>query len=135
MVQLKTILNIIKTYCYLNNNNKTKIMNKLFTLAIVLLLASCKTEEWNKENAKKKCLESAKSEMYNEASTKRVTAICDCIAEKTIATFANEEEANNKMLDVVYITNDCRNDFDKAKVTADSLFYEQNPDLKYMKNP
>ncbi|WP_310554959.1 hypothetical protein [Flavobacterium sp.] len=110
-------------------------MNKLFTLAIVLLLASCKTEEWNKENAKKKCLESAKSEMYNEASTKRVTAICDCIAEKTIATFANEEEANNKMLDVVYITNDCRNDFDKAKVTADSLFYEQNPDLKYMKNP
>ncbi len=39
------------------------------------------------------------------------------------------------MIDIVYITNDCRDDFDKAKATADSLFYEQNPELKYMKNP
>lgn len=110
-------------------------MNKLIILAIVLSLFSCKKEEWNKENAKKKCLENAKSEMYSDASTKRVNEICDCIADKTIAIFANEEEANNKMLDVVYITNECRDNHDKAKATADSLFYEQNPDLKYMKQP
>ncbi len=110
-------------------------MNKIIIIAIVLSIISCKKEEWNKDNAKKQCLENAKSEMYSEASTKRVNEICDCIAEKTIAKFTNEDDANNKMLDVVYITNDCRDNFDKAKATADSLFYELNLDLKYMKNP
>ena len=108
-------------------------MNKFIILTIILLVASCKKEEWNKETAKKKCLEGAKSEMYSDASTKRVNAICSCIAEKTIAEFPTEEEANKKVLDVVYITNDCRDNFDKAKNTEDSLFYAKNPDLLYMK--
>lgn len=102
-------------------------MNKLLILAIALSLASCKKEEWNKENAKKKCLEGAKSEMYSDASTKRANAICDCIAEKMIAEFPTEDEANKYALDVVVFTNECRDGFDKAK--KDSIGYAEHPEL------
>ena len=108
-------------------------MRKSILILAILLAISCKTKEWNKQSIKANCLEGAKNEMYSEKTKKRANEICDCVTEKTFSKFKTEDEANKKFLDVVYITNDCRDNFDKEEATKDSLFYEQNPDLKYMK--
>ena len=108
-------------------------MKKVILIFATLLTISCKTQEWSKETIKAKCLEGAKNEMYNDKTTKRANEICDCVAEKTFSKFKTEDDADQKFLDVVYINNDCRDAFDKEIATQDSLFYEQNPDLKYMK--
>lgn len=74
--------------------------------------------------------------MYGEASTKRVNKICDCIAQKTIAQFPTEDDANKYALDVVVFTNECRDGFDKAR--KDSIAYAEHPELRptdYLQNP
>jgi hypothetical protein len=72
---------------------------------------------WNKEAAAKKCFDGATKGKYelDDAALKRLHNICDCAGEKMEQQFKTEKEADDKLLDGVYMMNDCRDAVDAAR--------------------
>ncbi len=59
-------------------------------------------------------MESAQEGVYTNEQKLRVETICDCYSDKMLERFKSSDEANENTLDVIYITNDCRNEFDNT---------------------
>jgi hypothetical protein len=84
-------------------------MKKMISLAtLTLLLFSCSSNHWNKEYAKKNCIDLAfKTAPDNPASKGMVEKLCDCAAGKMAAKYKTEEEANKDIQGVQTLTMDC----------------------------
>lgn len=85
---------------------------KKFILITVLALSifSC-TNRWNKESARKTCIEEAKKSLgayANDSSALKMTEkLCDCSTEKMVSKYKSDAEANADAEGLKKITMDC----------------------------
>ena len=85
--------------------NTIKLTTTLIVLTLALTSVSCKSKQWNKEYISKTFMEGLKKQGgYQPGKSER---ICDCVADKMVSTFKNEEEANNKPTEVIAMSSEC----------------------------
>ena len=97
-------------------------MKKLAFPAIVILLFSCSsapTAKWDAASASKTCFDGATKGKYDLTGPQldRIKGICDCVGKKMVALFKTEKEANEKMLDAVPITTECKEEWEKEQIS------------------
>ncbi len=83
-------------------------MKKLPICAFTIFLFSCNVQPWNKEAAKKWCIEDNKK--YIEEGTvtsEKAEKICDCVAEKMYAKYKSEAELNADKYNQMLVGKDC----------------------------
>jgi hypothetical protein len=90
-------------------------MKKLLTPTLCILLSSCTTKEWNKEAAKKWCMQDSQKQINDGAIPKQTAEkICDCAAEKMATKYKSESEANADKYNQMQIGQDCAEEFLKT---------------------
>lgn len=94
-----------------NHYKLNKMKRLIFSLILITAATSCK-QEWNKEYAKKTCVEGVKKSGRSVAGHV-ADKICDCVAEKLVKDYKSEQEANSHLLDVVQISKSCNEEYFK----------------------
>jgi hypothetical protein len=85
---------------------------KIILLPIALVFfCGCQEKPWNKASIKKECMKSAQEGVYTNEQKLRVETICDCYSDKMLERFKSEQEANENSLDLIYLINECRNEY------------------------
>ena len=97
-------------------------MKKTIFPAFAILLASCSAApaaKWDAATAAKTCFDGATKGKYDLIGPQldRIKGICDCVGKKMVATFKNEKEANEKMLDALPIANECKEEWEKEQIS------------------
>jgi hypothetical protein len=84
-------------------------MRKLFFGIAILSLVSCAKKKWDKETLKADCIkEMKKDKNAGKLFTPEMgEKICDCAAEKTVATYKTEADASNDKPALKEIGRDC----------------------------
>jgi hypothetical protein len=83
-------------------------MKRLPVLIMAVLLFSCTTKPWNKETAKKWCMQDSQKQIDDGAVPKETAEkICDCYAEKTATKYKTEKEANADKYNQMQIGQEC----------------------------
>jgi hypothetical protein len=91
-------------------------MKKLLIPTVFTLLFSCTAKEWNKEIAKKWCMQDSKKQIEDGAVPKETAEkICDCYAEKAATKYKSEKEANADKYNQMLIGQDCAEEFLKTQ--------------------
>jgi hypothetical protein len=91
-------------------------MKKIIIPSLFILIASCTAKEWNKEAAKKWCMQDSKKQIDEGAVPKEMAEkICDCAAEKMAVKYKTEKEANIDKYNQMLIGQECAEDFLKSK--------------------
>ncbi|MEQ1553654.1 MAG: hypothetical protein ABL929_05720 [Ferruginibacter sp.] len=91
-------------------------MKKLFLPTLAIFLFSCTAKPWNKEAAKKWCMQDSQKQIDDGAVPKETAEIiCDCAAEKMAAKYKSESEANADKYNQMQIGQDCAEEFLKTK--------------------
>jgi hypothetical protein len=90
-------------------------MKKLLIPSLFILLCSCTAKEWNKEAAKKWCLQDSQKQIDDGLVPKETAEkICDCAAEKMAAKYKSEKEANADKYNQMQIGQECAEEILKA---------------------
>lgn len=83
-------------------------MKTLIILIFAIFLCSCTTKPWNKEAAKKWCMQDNKKYIDDgSVTTEKATKICDCIAEKMFAKYKSEAELNADKYNQMLVGKEC----------------------------
>jgi hypothetical protein len=87
-------------------------MKKLIIPILSITLFSCKPE-WNKETVKTECVEIAKKSMPKASSEnlKMMEELCYCSAEKTVAKYKTQAEAEKDKKGLESLTMDCMKEY------------------------
>ncbi len=72
--------------------------------AVVLLLVSCSSNGWKKEDAKKKCTDGMKTK---NIPADKLETMCDCLAGKMTARYKTEKEADKDRDGVRALMEEC----------------------------
>jgi hypothetical protein len=83
-----------------------KLVLPCFTL---VLLASCSSSKWDKETVAAKCKKEMKEEAKGVAALTedKVSGICDCMADKMVAKYKSEAEAEKNKTEAENIAKEC----------------------------
>jgi hypothetical protein len=78
-------------------------MKRLHIPILAIFIISCNVKPWNKDAAKKWCMQDNKKYIDDgTVTTEKAEKICDCVAEKMFAKYKSEAELNadkyNQML-------------------------------------
>jgi hypothetical protein len=84
-------------------------MKKMIPFILLLVFVSCGKKSWNKEYVSEDCMKEMKKNeqaagMFTDATMKD---ICDCSAEKTVAKYKSEAEAQKDQSGLMEIGADC----------------------------
>jgi hypothetical protein len=91
-------------------------MKKLFIPTLAILLFSCSVKEWNKEAAKKWCMQDSQKQIDDGGIPKETfEKICDCYAEKTATKYITEKEGNADKYNQMLIGQECAEEYLKNK--------------------
>lgn len=91
-------------------------MKKLLIPTMAVFFFSCTAKPWNKEAAKKWCMQDSQKQIDDGAVPKETAEkICDCYAEKTATKYKTEKEANADKYNQMQIGQECAEEFLKSK--------------------
>ncbi len=79
-------------------------MKKITIYAMLLLLISCSSNGWKKEDAKKKCIDGMKTKGI---AADKLDTMCDCLAGKMTAKYKTEKEADTDRDGVRTLMEEC----------------------------
>ena len=83
-------------------------MKKIIYLLIAIILYSCTTQPWNKEAAKKWCMQDNKKYIDDgTVTTEKAAKICDCVAEKMFTKYKSEAELNADKYNQMVVGKEC----------------------------
>lgn len=83
-------------------------MKKVIYPLILIILNSCTTQPWNKEAAKKWCMQDNKKYIDDgSVTTEKAAKICDCIAEKMFANYKSEAELSADKYNQMLVGKEC----------------------------
>lgn len=97
-------------------------MKKIIFPVLTIVLFSCSSApaaKWDAATASKTCFDSATKGKYDLTGPQldRIKGICDCVGKKMVASFKTEKVANEKMLDAVPITTECKEAWEKEQIS------------------
>ena len=83
-------------------------MKNLLWVAFLFCLSAC-SSKWDKETQSKKCIDEMKKQNVSSKgiSDDMAKKICDCSAEKMVAKYKSESEADGNKVEVEKIGADC----------------------------
>jgi hypothetical protein len=83
-------------------------MKKLLIPTLAIFLFSCAAKPWNKEAAKKWCMQDNKKYIDDgSVTTEKAEKICDCVAEKMFANYKSEAELNADKYHQMIVGKEC----------------------------
>ncbi|MBP6430359.1 MAG: hypothetical protein KA319_01155 [Ferruginibacter sp.] len=83
-------------------------MKKMLMPLLAILIFGCKAKEWNKQAAKKWCMQDSKKQIDDGAiPMETAEKICDCAAEKMAVKYKSKSEANKDKYNQMLIGQDC----------------------------
>jgi uncharacterized lipoprotein YajG len=88
---------------------KTKHMKKLIPVLFIFILTACAKKEWSKSYVTEKCLKEMNSDkdVSGTVSKENINKICDFAADKMMAKYQTEGEANGDKDGAEQIGRDC----------------------------
>ena len=91
-------------------------MKQITIIIFLLFLLSCKATTWNKEAAKKWCMQDSKKYIDDGTATKEFTEkFCDCYANKTATKYKTVKDADKDKYTQMLIGKDCVEELNKTK--------------------
>ena len=91
-------------------------MNKIILMISTILLLSCNEAPWNKDAAKKWCMQDSKKYIDNGTATIEFTEkFCNCYADKIATNYKTVKEADKDKYTQMLVGKDCVEELKKTK--------------------